>query len=165
VDLAAQGIEAETARPVDEQGEFVVGRVARDRAPDEGEVARVVERGQAHDGRQLGAGDDRAHGQTLRMRVMPPFEATPGINGWRVSTAASARPRSSGSGMASASLSALEALPHRSNPLWRKLDLTPRRVTNRGKHKGASNTTGCRASPSRGGASPSRGRANKLARP
>jgi hypothetical protein len=38
-------------------------------------------------------------------------------------------------------LSALEALPHRSNPLWRKLDLTPRRVTNRGKHKGASSPT------------------------
>jgi hypothetical protein len=108
VDLAAQRIEAEAARPVDEEREFVVGRVARDGARDEGEIARVIERGQARDGDKLGAGDDRAYGQTLRMRVMPPFEAvTPGINGWRVSTAASARPRSSGSVRASASLSAL----------------------------------------------------------
>jgi hypothetical protein len=38
VDLAAQRIEAETARPVDEEGEFVVGRVARDGAPNEGKV-------------------------------------------------------------------------------------------------------------------------------
>ena len=60
VDLAAQGIEAETAGPVDEEREFVVGRVARDRAPDEGEVARVVECGEARDGDKLGAGDDRA---------------------------------------------------------------------------------------------------------
>ncbi len=71
---------------MDEEGEFVIGGVARDRAPDEGEIARVIERGEAHDGRQLGAGDDRAHGQTLRIRVMPPSEAvTPGINGWRAS--------------------------------------------------------------------------------
>jgi hypothetical protein len=35
------------------------------------------------------AGDDRPHGQTRRMRVMPPFDAvTPGITGWRASTAA-----------------------------------------------------------------------------
>ena len=33
VALATQRIEAEAPRPVDEQGEFVVGRVARDRAP------------------------------------------------------------------------------------------------------------------------------------
>jgi hypothetical protein len=51
VDLAAQGIEAEAPRPVDEEGEFVVGRVARDRAPDEGEIAQDIERGQARDGR------------------------------------------------------------------------------------------------------------------
>jgi hypothetical protein len=36
------------------------------------------------------AGDDRPRGETRRMRVMPPFDAvTPGINGWRASTAAS----------------------------------------------------------------------------
>jgi hypothetical protein len=50
VDLAAERIEAETARPVNEQREFVVGRIARDGTPDEGEVARVIERGQARDG-------------------------------------------------------------------------------------------------------------------
>ena len=55
-------IEAEAAGPVNEEREFVVGRVARDRAPDEGEVARVVKRGEAHDGRQLDAGERRAHG-------------------------------------------------------------------------------------------------------
>jgi hypothetical protein len=77
----AQGIEALAPRPVDEEGEFIAGRVARDRAAAEGVIARVVERGEARDGYQLGAGDDRAHGQTLRMRVMPPFEAvTPGID-------------------------------------------------------------------------------------
>ena len=107
VDLAAQWIEAEAAGPVDEQREFVVGCVDGDCAPDEGEVARVIERREAHNGGQLGAAGWRAHGQTLRMRVMPPFDAvTPGINGWRVSTAASALPRSSGSVRASASLRA-----------------------------------------------------------
>src|SRR6202023_3400117 len=106
VDLAAKRIEAEAARPVDEEREFVVGRVHGDGAPDEGEVARVIERRQACDGCQLGAGGRRAHGQTRRMRVMPPFEAvTPGIDGCRVSIPASARPRSSGSGMASAPFS------------------------------------------------------------
>jgi hypothetical protein len=60
VDLAAQRIEAEAARPVDEEGEFVVGRVARDRAPDDGEVARVIERGVARDRDKLGAGGWRA---------------------------------------------------------------------------------------------------------
>jgi hypothetical protein len=44
--------------------------------------------------RRIGVGGRRGHGQTRRMRVMPPFDAvTPGIGGWRVSTAASARPR------------------------------------------------------------------------
>ena len=62
VDLAAQRIEAEAARPVNEQREFVVGRVDGDGAPDESEIARVVERGDACDGCQLGAGNDRAHG-------------------------------------------------------------------------------------------------------
>jgi hypothetical protein len=108
VDLATERIEAQAPGPVDEVREFVVGRVACDRAPDEGEVARAVERGEARDGDMLGAGDDRAHGQTRRMRVMPPFDAeTPGINGWRVSTSANALPRSSGSVRASASLRAL----------------------------------------------------------
>jgi hypothetical protein len=60
VNLAAERIEAEAPGPVDEQGEFVVGRVARDRAPDEGEVARVIERREAHNGRQLGAAGWRA---------------------------------------------------------------------------------------------------------
>ena len=69
VDLATERIEAEVPGPVDEEREFVVGRVARDRAPDDGEIARVVECGHACDGDKLGAGDDRAHGQTLRMRV------------------------------------------------------------------------------------------------
>jgi len=45
VDLAAQRIEAQAARPVDEERELIVGRIARDRAPDEGEIARVVEAG------------------------------------------------------------------------------------------------------------------------
>src|ERR1019366_9929648 len=96
-------MEAEAAGPVDKEREFVVGRVAGDRAPDEGQVARVIERREAHNGGQLGAGRWRAHGQTLRMRVMPPFDAvTPGINGWRASIAASALPRSSGSVRAAA---------------------------------------------------------------
>jgi hypothetical protein len=112
VDLATQRIEAEAPGPVDEERELVIGRIERDRAPDEGEVARVIERWDACDRRQLGAGDDRTQGQTLRMRVMPPFDAvTPGINGWSVSTAPSVRPRSSGSGMASASLSAFSRAP------------------------------------------------------
>jgi hypothetical protein len=107
MDLPAQRIEAEAPGPGYKERELVVGRIERDRTPDEGEVARVIERRDACDRCQLGAGDDRAHGQTRRMRVMPPFEAvTPGIGGWRVSTAASARSRSSTSGMASASLSA-----------------------------------------------------------
>src|ERR1700724_4399978 len=94
VDLAAQRIEAETARPVDEEGEFVVGRVACDGAPNEGKVTWVVECRKADDGRQPGAGGRRAHGQTLRMRVMPPFDTvTPGINGWKASTSANARRR------------------------------------------------------------------------
>ena len=44
-------------------GEFVVGRIARDCAPDEGEVTRVIEREEAHDGRQLGAAGWRASAQ------------------------------------------------------------------------------------------------------
>ena len=72
VDLATERIEVETARPVDKAREFIVGGVARDRAPDDSEVTRIVERGEARDGDKLGAGNDRAHGQTFRMRVIPP---------------------------------------------------------------------------------------------
>ena len=42
VNLAAERIEAEAPGPVDEEREFVVGRVDGNRAPDEGEVAWVV---------------------------------------------------------------------------------------------------------------------------
>ena len=56
VDLAAQRIEAEAPRPVDEQREFVIGRVYGDGAADEGEIAWIIERWEACDRRQLGAG-------------------------------------------------------------------------------------------------------------
>src|SRR5580700_7748501 len=54
------------------------------------------------------AADDRPHGQTRRMRVMPPFDAvTPGINGWRASTAAASRWACAGPGVCPGRLSCL----------------------------------------------------------
>ena len=74
VDLPTERIEAEAARQwmkrANSSSVVSMATVRRMRA----RVARIVERGQAHDGRQIGADGRRAHGQTRPMRVMPPFE-------------------------------------------------------------------------------------------
>ena len=63
MDLPAQRIETQAPCPMHEQGEFVIGRVNGDGSPDEGEIARVIERREARDGRQIGAVGCGEHGQ------------------------------------------------------------------------------------------------------
>ncbi len=82
VDLAPQRVEPQRPRPMDEQGKFVIACFNGDRATNEGEVLGVVEGRQVGDRGDGRAGDDCRHGQTLRISVRPPLEATtPGISG------------------------------------------------------------------------------------